>query len=62
MAKIQLLFKVLQPNNGLMKQNLTHKNTSLSNVAYSNAQLRILYKKAHNYNLYHQLNFEVWTT
>ena len=40
-AKIQLLF-FLQRNNGLTRQNLTHKNTSLSNAVYSIAQLRVL--------------------
>ena len=40
MAKIQLLFIFLQRNNGLTRQNLTHKNTSLSNAVYSIAQLQ----------------------
>ena len=66
MAKIQLLYIFLQRNNGLTRQNLTHKNTSLSNAVYSIAQLNSIAQrcifKAHNYNLYHQLNFEVWTT
>jgi hypothetical protein len=44
MAKIQLLFIFLQRNNGLTRQNLTHKNTSLSNAVYSIAQLRVLSK------------------
>ena len=54
-----------QRNNDVTRKHLTHKNTSLSNAVYSNAQLRVLWKrleKAHNYNFYHQLNFVVWTT
>jgi hypothetical protein len=56
---VQLLFTFLQRNNGLMRQKLRHKNTSLSNAVYLNAQLgdkHIIIIFAINC-----MNFVVWT-